>query len=97
MTTVYTVEEFAEAFIAPLGITKDPIRYVRRHASSGDIPSKCVSKKRGVYLFTDKHVDKWLNSDEKTSSVVVEPDAPAAEPVSLADGLSARSRRRLAS
>ena len=96
VATFYTVEQFAAEFIAPLGITKDPVRYVRRHASAGDIPSKCVSKKRGIYLFTDKHVDKWLNSDEKADSVV-ESDSPVAAPVSLADGLSARSRRRLAS
>lgn len=96
MTAIRTVEQFAAEFIAPLGITKDPIRYVRRHASAGDIPSKCVSKKRGIYLFTDKHVDEWLNSEEKIDNVV-ESDIPVAEPVSLADGLSARSRRRIAS
>lgn len=95
MTTVYTVEQFAEEFIAPLGI-KNPVRFVREHAASGDIPSKCVSKKRGLYLFTDTHVDKWLNSDEKPD-VAVESDTPVAEPVPLTDGLSARSRRRIAS
>jgi hypothetical protein len=96
MTAIRTVEQFAAEFIAPLGITKDPIRYVRRHASSGDIPSKCVSKKRGIYLFTDKHVDKWLNSDS-TPTAAVESDTPVVDPVSITDGLSSRSRRRLAS
>lgn len=95
MTTVYTVEQFAEEFIAPLGI-KNPVRFVREHAASGDIPSKCVSKKRGLYLFTDTHVDKWLNSDS-VPTADSESDTPVVEPVSLADGLSARSRRRLAS
>lgn len=94
MTAIRTVEQFAAEFIAPLGI-KDPIRYVRRHAGAGDIPSRCISRKRGIYLFTDEHVSKWLEGDEP--EVVAAPDEPMPEPVSIADGLSARSRRRLAS
>lgn len=95
MTEIRTVEQFAAEFIAPLGI-KDPIRYVRRHASAGDIPSRCISRKRGIYLFTDEHVARWLEGDDEPEVVVV-PDEPMPEPVSIADGLSSRSRRRLAS
>lgn len=95
MTAIRTVEQFAAEFIAPLGI-KDPVRYVRRHAGAGDIPSRCISRKRGIYLFTDEHVNKWLEGDGEPE-VVAAPDEPMPEPVSIADGLSSRSRRRLAS
>lgn len=95
MTAIRTVEQFAAEFIAPLGI-KDPVRYVRRHAGAGDIPSRCISRKRGIYLFTDEHVSKWLEGDGEPE-VVAAPDEPVVEPVSIADGLSSRSRRRLAS
>lgn len=93
MTAIRTVEQFAAEFIAPLGI-KDPVRYVRRHAGAGDIPSRCISRKRGIYLFTDEHVNKWLEGDGEPE-VVAAPDEPMPEPVSIADGLSSRSRRRL--
>lgn len=88
MIKAYPVSQVAREILEPLGWT-DGERYLKRRIAAREIPGKRLS--RNVFVMTDKHIEEWLNGDDAPAD-----DAPS-DVVSLADGLSERARRRLAS
>ena len=85
----YTLEEVAAEHLP--SSWKDGARLLKRRLVAGEIPGKKLS--RGVYIMTDEDIAKWLTTreGEQPHRVVPEPQ------VSLVEGLSQRSRRRLRS
>lgn len=94
----YTPEQVAAAFLMDLGLA-DPVRWLREHLAAGDVPSKCLNRKRGLYLMTDRHIEQWLAGEPRTTAplepVPVTDTEDAAVPGDLVSGLSDRARRRL--
>ncbi|WAY18442.1 hypothetical protein OF855_24710 [Mycolicibacterium fortuitum] len=88
MIKAYPVAQVAREILEPLGWT-DGERYLKRRIAARKIPGKRLS--RNVFVMTDKHIEEWLNGDDAPAD-----EAPS-DVVSLADGLSERARRRLAS
>lgn len=88
MIKVYPVADVAREILEPLGWT-DGERWLKRRIKAGLIPGKRLSRNKVV--MTDKHIEEWLNGDSAPAE-----EAPS-DVVSLADGLSERARRRLAS
>lgn len=93
MIDTYALEEVNERILVPLGWT-DGVRWLKRGIVAGTVPGKRLS--RNVFVMTDKHIDKWLNSDD---APVTKPQTPAESSsdsvVGFVHGLSARSSRRV--
>ncbi|XAF37048.1 excisionase [Mycobacterium phage MKC-IRE-02] len=85
MIEAYPVEQVADKYLPHM---KDRVRWMKRRLKKGEIPGKQLS--RSVWVMTDAHIEQWLSGGPPVAHQ--EP----VEPVSLVDGLSARSRRRLA-
>ena len=85
MIEAYPVEQVADKYLPHM---KDRVRWMKRRLKKGEIPGKQLS--RSVWVMTDAHIEQWLSGGPSVAH------QDPVEPVSLADGLSARSRRRLA-
>ncbi|UCR74425.1 excise [Mycobacterium phage Ritam007] len=86
MIEVYPIEQVADKYLPHM---KDRYRWMKRRLKKGEIPGKQLS--RSVWVMTDAHIEQWLSGGSPVAEV------ESVEPVSLAAGLSARARRRLAS
>lgn len=70
--------------------------WLHRRIKSGEIPGYRVGR---TYRMTDEHINQWMTAPQRNTTPApggVAVPTPAAPPVSIIDGLSAGSRRRLA-
>ncbi len=81
----YTLAEVAAQHV-PADI-KNPIRFLRERLNRGEISGKRIT--RGVWVMTDADIEKWINARDAV------PEPAPREVASIADGLSARARRRV--
>ena len=89
MTESFTPAEVAAKHLAGLGLA-DPERWLRRRLADGRIPCKWLSRRRGLVVMTDKHIDQWLNGDEQPTTAT-----ESTEPAPITAGMTRRSARRL--
>lgn len=83
----YTIDQVVEKYLAHLGM-KDPHRWLATRLKDGRIPGKPLCRKRGMWVMTDRHIDRWLNGDES-------PEAPEVSPEDVQLGVTPRASRRL--
>ncbi|QRY43130.1 hypothetical protein JVX93_21540 [Mycolicibacterium boenickei] len=72
---------------------KNPVRWLKERLAAGEIPGKELT--RGVWVMTDKHIEKWLEGEGPVPVKQVEPEAESEPTVSLVEGLSRRSHARI--
>lgn len=92
MTEVYTPAQVVERYLShgQLGEVKDPERWLRRRLADGRIPGKWLSRRRGLVVMTDKHIDQWLNGDEQPAT-----PTESTETTAITAGVTTRAARRL--
>lgn len=91
-TRTYSLAEVAATYLPPEWT--DGVRWLARRLNRGEIDGYRVGR---IWRMTDGDVDAFIsgrrNTKTKTTGGVAAPTTPATPPVSIRDGLSARSRR----
>jgi hypothetical protein len=87
MTATHTLAEVAAMHLP--AEWKDGVRWLKRRLAAGEIPGKRLN--RNTWVMTDAHIEQWLNTPTAPEPVAAQP-----EPLTVIDGLSTRSRKRLA-
>lgn len=88
MIEAFTPAEVAEKYLGKFDLD-DPERWLRRRLADGRIKGKWLSRKRGLVLMTEKHIELWLDGDEMPAVPVV-----AADEGTVVSGVSGRAAAR---